>query len=69
MAQQQSNTYIKARRRGEKRFRFVGAGGALTHLRVHASRWAAEDAEATALKLAADNPEYEFRAQAAEEQP
>lgn len=52
---------LKARKRGEKRFAFVGYNGRLNPLRVHASRFTPEQAKAAQETLSRDNPEYEFK--------
>jgi hypothetical protein len=59
--------FVKARKAGDKRFRFVAPEGRLTTLRLHASRWTDRTTAENALAaLAAGNPEFEFRVQPAE---
>jgi hypothetical protein len=55
--------FVKARKDGAKSFFFLGSGGSLTRLRVHAVPFTHEGAQNAVAVLAADNPGWEFRTQ------
>lgn len=53
--------FVKARKHGEKQFRFIAPRGGTTTLRLYASRWRDRaKADDAASALAADNPGYDF---------
>jgi uncharacterized protein YfaS (alpha-2-macroglobulin family) len=54
--------FVKVRGDGEKRFRFLAAGGRETRLRVHAVMFDKDRAGKAVRQLAVDNPGFEFRA-------
>jgi hypothetical protein len=53
---------IKVRKNDRKRWGFLTPRGSVTHLRIHAARWAARDAcEKLITDNAPDNPDWEFK--------
>ena len=53
---------IKVRMSGKKKWGFLTSKGGVTHLRIHAARWAARDAcEKLVADNAPDNPDWEFK--------
>lgn len=54
--------FVKCRKHGDKRFRFLTPRGKLNMLRVHAARVTKNEAIAWVTQLIADNPGYEFKA-------
>lgn len=53
---------IKVRMSGKKKWEFLTPRGGVTHLRIHAARWAARDAcEKLVADNAPDNPDWEFK--------
>lgn len=53
---------IKVRMSGKKQWGFLTPKGGVTHLRIHAARWADRDAcQRLVADNAPDNPEWEFK--------
>lgn len=56
-----SDTYhVKARKHGDKVYRFVGTGGRLTRLRVHALQFTKDGADQFVAEGRHLDPDYEF---------
>ncbi|MCO5073845.1 MAG: hypothetical protein M9944_21840 [Rhizobiaceae bacterium] len=53
---------IKVRKSDTKKWGFLTPRGGVTHLRIHAARWAAKDAcEKLIADNAPDNPDWQFK--------
>lgn len=53
---------IKVRQGEKKKWGFLTPRGGVTHLRIHAARWAARDAcEQLITDNAPDNPDWQFK--------
>jgi hypothetical protein len=54
--------YVKLREKGSKQWGFLSSKGGVTHLRIHAARFAnAEKAQTLIDTNAADNPDWEWK--------
>ncbi len=52
---------IKARKHGEKGWWFLKPGGAMTRVKIHASRFTSDDAQQAMATLTPNNLDYEFK--------